>query len=86
MIFYRHCRALDTYRSSECCGGDLRQIHGSQSSVETGVDSNDETARNEHMIAVGSLGQAQQQSGDQDQDIVQQESTLASKFARDEAN
>ena len=77
---------LGTYSSTQVGGGDLSQIHRGEASVEASVDADDEASSDQHLEAVGALGQAHQQSGYEDQDVVEEEPALPTESGGDDAH
>ena len=74
------------YSATQVGGGNLSQIHRGEASVEASVDADDEATSNQHLEAVGGLGQAHQQRGYEDQDVVEEEPALPAQSGGDDAH
>ena len=72
-----HSCSCATHRASERHGRDLRKVHGGEAGVEAGVDADHEAAGDQHLEAVGGLGEAHQQGGHHHQHVVEEEAALA---------
>ena len=68
-----------TYSSSKGGRADLGEVHGRDSSVDSGVDADDETTGDQHLVGVGVLGAQHQERADGGQDVVQEQPSFPEK-------